>query len=678
MMRRTFGGRLLHPSITHSRFPKIEQLENRVLPAVLVVNSPFDNSISGDGLVTLREAIAAANGNFTTDLGHTGSGQDIIRFESSVFNIPREIVLALGEIAITESLVLEGPGLTQLTINGNQSSRIFRVDDGNNSNQSTVEISGMLLTGGVTTGGGGAILSHESLILRDVLATGNRAGYGGGIRIHAHSGSATILDSAITGNFAEFEGGGLRTHTYTGAQITIRNSVISGNSAGFDGGGIGAVTYAGGELTIETSSIAGNTASFRGGGISARTYGGQLRIQSSTISGNTVSGGTDGGGGALYSRNFGTVAMQNSTFSGNLASLDGGAIYSRNYGSTVIRNSTIANNRSDSDSNGSGDGDVIRSASGTVQFENSILVGTARLLVGDVSATFSLIGTNTGTSFSEAPLGSPDANGNLIGGPIHGPIDPLLGPLSSNDGPTAVHIPLAGSPVIDAGDPGFAGPPISDQRGSPYWRVADGSVNGQRIDMGAVELQKVALGMPGDYDRDSDVDADDYLVWKLTFFSSSSLAADGNTNGIVDAADYTIWRDHAFAASGGGAVTLVANSESTNGTTDVIGREAGSRQALQFVSNLARLFHFSFEAKAWLPRDFSNPASSRSEWDRNASHLLLVKGLESQIAAREAALDQILQCDEPTWRKHPLRSPEWRKIGVSETDGPDQPDELSI
>ncbi|MCI0491361.1 MAG: hypothetical protein L0Z07_00320, partial [Planctomycetes bacterium] len=49
---------------------------------------------------------------------------------------------------------------------------------------------------------------------------------------------------------------------------------------------------------------------------------------------------------------------------------------------------------------------------------------------------------------------------------------------------------------------------------------------------------------PGDYDRDSDVDAADYDVWKASFGSLVDLAADGNGNSVVDAADYAIWRDH--------------------------------------------------------------------------------------------------------------------------------------
>jgi PEP-CTERM motif len=49
---------------------------------------------------------------------------------------------------------------------------------------------------------------------------------------------------------------------------------------------------------------------------------------------------------------------------------------------------------------------------------------------------------------------------------------------------------------------------------------------------------------PGDYDRDTDVDANDYAVWRQFFGESSgaATAADGNLDHVVDAADYVVWR----------------------------------------------------------------------------------------------------------------------------------------
>ncbi len=48
---------------------------------------------------------------------------------------------------------------------------------------------------------------------------------------------------------------------------------------------------------------------------------------------------------------------------------------------------------------------------------------------------------------------------------------------------------------------------------------------------------------PGDFNRDGEVDAADYNIWRAAFGSTSQLAADANRNGVVDAADYVIWRE---------------------------------------------------------------------------------------------------------------------------------------
>jgi hypothetical protein len=76
-----------------------------------------------------------------------------------------------------------------------------------------------------------------------------------------------------------------------------------------------------------------------------------------------------------------------------------------------------------------------------------------------------------------------DSTGNVTG------VDPLLGPLADNGGPTLTHLPSAGSPVIDAGNPGDC--PATDQRGVA--RPADGDGDGAAVcDIGAVEIRDTA------------------------------------------------------------------------------------------------------------------------------------------------------------------------------------------
>jgi hypothetical protein len=75
-------------------------------------------------------------------------------------------------------------------------------------------------------------------------------------------------------------------------------------------------------------------------------------------------------------------------------------------------------------------------------------------------------------------------------------VNPLLGPLQNNGGPTMTMALLPGSPAIAAGDPTNA--PAYDQRGPGFPRL----VNGQ-IDIGAFEVQldpspRSLVGVPVD------------------------------------------------------------------------------------------------------------------------------------------------------------------------------------
>jgi len=59
--------------------------------------------------------------------------------------------------------------------------------------------------------------------------------------------------------------------------------------------------------------------------------------------------------------------------------------------------------------------------------------------------------------------------------------------------------------------------------------------------------------IPGDYDGNTMVDADDYSTWKSQFgtpVEPIGSGADGNADGTVDAADYTIWRNNLGTGSG--------------------------------------------------------------------------------------------------------------------------------
>jgi sugar lactone lactonase YvrE len=64
--------------------------------------------------------------------------------------------------------------------------------------------------------------------------------------------------------------------------------------------------------------------------------------------------------------------------------------------------------------------------------------------------------------------------------------------------------------------------------------------------IGALTLVAGLVTLPGDYDRDGDVDPDDYARWRSAYGGQVTplSSADGNGDGVIDAADYTVWRDN--------------------------------------------------------------------------------------------------------------------------------------
>jgi hypothetical protein len=136
-------------------------LEERTVPSTLTVTNNLDTGIVGDG--SLRGEITAA-----------ASG-DTINFDPSLAG--QTITLTGGELAISKSLNIEGLGTGQLTVSGNNASRIFDISAG-----VTVTIAGMTMTDGLANGGalvlastGGAILNYGTLMLSHDVVSNNQA-----------------------------------------------------------------------------------------------------------------------------------------------------------------------------------------------------------------------------------------------------------------------------------------------------------------------------------------------------------------------------------------------------------------------------------------------------------------------------------------------------------------------
>ncbi|MEN1680921.1 MAG: choice-of-anchor Q domain-containing protein, partial [Planctomycetota bacterium] len=350
-------------------------------------------------------------------------GGDLVAFDANVFGQAIALDATLGVLLVTDDVTIDATS-ADVTIDALGSSRIVMVDDSDGATTLNVELVGLTLTGGAAAGPGGAIYTAETLSLTDV---------------------------------------------------SITNSHTTGNAA--TGGGV----HADGELVLLRTTISGNTTngvSSHGGGVAAT----DLITTDSTISGNFTNGASSDGGGVFVFQN---ADVAGTTISGNTATGKGGGL--RTGGATTLTSSTIAGNTSQSAAGGGlSNADDPVTITGSILAENIAAAGSPDLHqsgAGTFAVSHSIVGDVAGMTASQL-LELRGGVGTMLGdSTAGGAIDPLLGPLSENGGPSETHLPLAGSPAINAGDPSIAFDPAEfDQRGAGFPRVVGG-----RIDIGAVE-----------------------------------------------------------------------------------------------------------------------------------------------------------------------------------------------
>ncbi len=354
--------------------------------------------------------------------------------------------------------------------------------------------SGMMIISGTTIemnrasgdaaddGGGGIFNNGGHVVVSDATISNNiadgTAGSGGGVL--NLGGVLAVSTSLVTANIANRAGGAFEVTDGSSTdldRLTITNNVAGPEGTAAPGNGGGLHISGAGMVSIRTSTIDANTALKEGGGL-WNSGAGSLTVADSTISNNN---GGDGGG-IFQLAGAGTLIISNTTIAGNTATAidtpDGGGIAL--IGGTAALNSvTIAGN--------TGNGGGVFNGGGTLQASNTVIAGNSANSMGedgaDVLGNFN-VATSTFLGNSDGTIGFADGTeGNTVGG------DAMLGVLANNGGPTRTMLPLAGSPLINAGNNTLAAGFLYDQRGISFDRVV-----GTSVDIGAVEVQDVPVG----------------------------------------------------------------------------------------------------------------------------------------------------------------------------------------
>lgn len=416
------------------------------VPATLTVNNLHD---SGAG--SLRQAILDA-----------APGDEIN------FAVNGIIILTNGQLLITNDVFIIGRSATNLAISGNYGSRVFQI--GSNA---TVTISGLTIRDGRAQTGehGGGFYNLGRLALTGCALTGNSAGGGSCADIGGRGGNGGAI--------------------YNAGTLTVRACAIIGNSAGSGcfahggQGGDGGAIFNDGTLAILVSTISGNLA---GNGAEGGIGGG--------------SGGNGGNGGGIY--NAGVLDFRSCTiarnFSGNGGYGTSGGYFSRSgnggnggsgggmYSTAAPSSAHLANTLVAFNSLG----DFGRGGNGPAGIGLDGRFGSGPDLAGEFTSDghnlITVVGENSG--FTNGIKSDQVGNGFSL--------DPKLGPVQYNGGPTMTAALLRNSPAIDQGDDALLDPPLSlttDQRGLSR----KSSVH---VDIGAYEVQAPLLSGPGKIGND--------------------------------------------------------------------------------------------------------------------------------------------------------------------------------
>jgi len=374
---------------------------------------------------------------------NASAGGNGITFSNTVTGT---ITLTNGELLISRHVVIEGPGAGVLALSGNGSNRLFHIQV---TNDAAVLIRGLTITNGVSAAnypaGGGAIWNDHSILRVDSCTfSGNASAFGGAIcNDGSYSNSASVL---------------------------MENCTFSNNSGGVYGGALNNIAYQGSAgMVAKACTFIGNSAFGGGGAIYNDAYQGYatVTVNACTLSSNQVTASFIGSGGAaIYNHGLagaGGIYVSACTFNGNSATNSDSGIYLNAPSGSATMN--IGNT-------------ILRAGGSGVTILNNFGVVT--------SHGYNLSSDNGGGVLTNAT-------------DLHN-IDPLLGPLADNGGPTFTHALLPGSSAIDKGKRDAVSfiALLVDQRGAPRpfdFASITNAPGGDGSDIGAFELASPLLNI---------------------------------------------------------------------------------------------------------------------------------------------------------------------------------------
>jgi hypothetical protein len=363
----------------------------------------------------------------------------------------------------------------------------------------------------------------------------------GAAALHVPGDFATIqacIDAAVSGvdECVVAPGTYHETINFLGKGITLRSSggrdVTTIDATGLGGSVVTCRSGEGPDTVLDGFTIMGGLG--RPLGSRVKAGGGIYNYNSAPTVGNCAVRGNTGTIGSGMFNWASSPAVSNCLFHGNTATNYGGGMYNTGSSPTVV-NCTFAGNTA---------GD---SAGGMYNYYNSNPTVANCILWDDVPYEIANYVSASTICFSVVkgglPVGAVDGGGNIDLDPMFVRL-PNPGPDGTWDGVDDDYGDLrlqAGSPCIDAGDPGFVVQPgETDLEG--HARVLCG-----RVDMGAYEF-----GI-GDYDCDQVVDLADFSSWQACMTGPLDSAAFHST---IDIRQSTIGCE-SFDFDGDGSVSLL-------------------------------------------------------------------------------------------------------------------------